>query len=422
MARRLRPVASNFLSVGNGSEFAFARKNTQNCYITDCKSYAMDLVLMPDKFKGSLPARRVCQAIEAGVRCHFPQAQFRSFAASDGGDGFLEAVGAVRRLERCAATVSDPLGRLVEAEYLYDPVRREAFVEMARASGLALITEAECDPLRTSTLGTGRLIREAVDRGARTIYTGLGGSATNDAGMGIASVFGFTFLDEQGRPLEPVGGNLLRVHRIRKDDQAGLPEGVRLVAVNDVTNPLWGREGAACTYGPQKGASPEAVALLDRGLRHLDALVDEQLGIRAGQLPGAGAAGGTAFGLRVFLGAEFVSGTDYVIRYSGLVDSLKRQPPELLITGEGKIDSQSLQGKLIQGVLRLGREFGIPVVAVCGRCELNQETLRLAGLRAVVEVADPSRPLSWNLEHAYECTRKAVAAYFEGISRGTTGW
>ncbi len=375
---------------------------------------------MPDKFKGSLPARQVCQAIEAGVRLHVPQARFRSFAASDGGDGFLEAVGAVRTLERCAATVSDPLGRPVEAEYLYDPERREAFVEMARASGLALLSAAECDPLRTSTLGTGQLIREALGRGARTVYVGLGGSATNDAGMGIATAFGYTFLDAAGQPLEPVGGNLLRVHQVRKAEQAGLPEGTRLVAVNDVTNPLWGPQGAACVYGPQKGAGPEAVALLDRGLRHLDDLVGRQLGIRAGHLPGSGAAGGTAFGLRVFLGAGFVSGTDYVIRYSGLAGSLRQRPADLLITGEGKIDSQSLQGKLIQGVLRLGREFDIPVVAVCGQCELDAGTLRSAGFEAIIEVADPTRSLSWNLENAYACTQRAVASYFEGISLGAT--
>jgi glycerate kinase len=367
---------------------------------------------MPDKFKGSLPAREVCQAIEAGVRSHFPGARFRSFAASDGGDGFLEAVGAVRALERCSATVADPLGRPVEADFMYDPSRREAFVEMARASGLVLLAEAERDPLQASTLGTGMLIREAIDRGALTIYVGLGGSATNDAGMGIASAFGYVFLDEAGRALEPVGGNLLRVQKIRKPEKGWLPEGVRLVALNDVTNPLWGPEGAAHVYGPQKGAGPEAVALLDRGLRHLDDLAGRQLGIRAGAMPGSGAAGGTAYGLRVFLGAEFVSGSDYVIRYSGLDESLKRQPADLLITGEGKIDSQSLQGKLIQGVLRLGREHGIPVLAVCGICELDSETLGKAGFRAVIEVADPARPLSWNLEHAFACTQKAVASYF----------
>jgi glycerate kinase len=318
------------------------------------------------------------------------------------------------------ATVGDPLGRPVDAEYLYDPARREAFVEMARASGLALLSEAECDPLRTSTLGTGQLIREALERGARTIYVGLGGSATNDAGMGIATAFGYTFLDEAGRPLEPVGGNLPRVRQIRKDGMAGLPEGTRLVAVNDVINPLWGPQGAAAVYGPQKGAGPEVVALLDRGLRHLDDLVGRQLGIQAGQLPGSGAAGGAAFGLRVFLGAEFVSGTDYVIGYSGLVGSLRQQPADLLITGEGKIDSQSLQGKLIQGVLRLGRESGVPVVAVCGRCELDADTLRSAGFEAVIEAADPTMPLAWNLENAHACTQRAVASYFEGFSLGLT--
>ncbi|HSR60942.1 MAG TPA: glycerate kinase [Robiginitalea sp.] len=377
----------------------------------------MDLVLIPDKFKGALPADRVCEAIEAGVRSRYPQARFRRFAASDGGDGFLDAVGAVRDLTRYTEPVSDPLGRPILADYLYDPAGREAFVELAQASGLVLLSEAERDPLRTTTLGTGELIRAALERGARTVYVGLGGSATNDAGRGIAEAFGYRFLDEDGNPLEPVGANLLRVARIGLPERSPLPEGARVVAVNDVTNPLWGSEGAAHTYGPQKGAGPLEVALLDRGLRHLDEQVHRQLGVRFGPLAGSGAAGGAAYGLKTFLKAEFVSGTDYVIQYSGLADSLGRRPADLLITGEGRIDSQSLSGKFIQGVLRLGQEHGIPVLAVCGRSELDSETLGRAGFEAVLEVADPRRPLAWNLENAYTCIRETVAAYFEKAGR-----
>lgn len=378
----------------------------------------MHLVLMPDKFKGSLPAHRVCEAIEAGVLTRFPQATFRRFAASDGGDGFLDAVAAVRGLERHAEPVSDPLGRPVTAEYLYDPATGDAFVELAQASGLGLLAEAERDPLRTTTLGTGELIRAALARGARTVYVGLGGSATSDAGLGIAAAFGYTFLDENGQPLEPVGGNLLRVARIGMPEEGPLPEGARVVAVNDVTNPLWGPGGAAHTYAPQKGAGPSAVGQLDRGLRHLEELVIDQLGVHFGQVAGAGAAGGAAYGLKTFLGAGFESGTDYVIRASGLEEALRRKRADLLITGEGRIDAQSLSGKLIQGVLALGKRHGIPVLAVCGRCELPAEALREAGFEEVLEVADPDRPLAWNLEHAYALTRDAVAAYFKKSGTG----
>lgn len=368
---------------------------------------------MPDKFKGSLPAHRVCDAIEAGVRTRYPQAAFRRFAASDGGDGFLDAVAAMRRLERHTETVSDPLGRPVTADFLYDSATGEAFVELAQASGLVLLADAERDPLCTSTLGTGELIRAALAHGARTVYVGLGGSATSDAGMGIAAAFGYTFLDENNQPLEPVGGNLSRVARLGLPRKNPLPDGARVVAVNDVTNPLWGPGGAAYTYGPQKGAGPEAVEQLDRGLRRLEEVVIGQLGCHFGQVAGAGAAGAAAYGLKTFLGAEFVSGTEYVISYSGLEDSLRQRPADLLITGEGRIDSQSLSGKLIQGVLQLGQRYGIPVVAVCGSSELDAPTLRRAGFEAVLEVADPSRSLAWNLEHAYDLTRRAVAAYFE---------
>ncbi|MBC2840146.1 glycerate kinase [Robiginitalea sp. SC105] len=371
----------------------------------------MKLVLIPDKFKGSLSAESVCDAIAGGVRQSCPAAIFKRFAASDGGDGFLSAVRATREVATRTVATSDPLGREITAEYLYDGKSGEAFVEMALASGMVLLAESERDPLATSTRGTGRLIRAALDQGARTIYVGLGGSATTDAGMGIASEFGYEFRDSSGELLEPVGKNLERVARIIAPEQV-LPEGSAVVAINDVSNPLWGEQGAAHVYAPQKGATPEAVARLDRGLRHLDRRVADELGISAGEEAGAGAAGGTAFGLQVFLGARFMGGTDFVFRLNGIRDYLKGETVDYLVTGEGRIDSQSLQGKLIQGVTDLGRRHGIPVIAVCGSCTADREALARAGLTAVIEAADPARSLEWNMANAYDLVQEAMAGYF----------
>lgn len=369
------------------------------------------LVLIPDKFKGSLSADEVCDAIAKGLEPHKPPVRFRRFAASDGGDGFLDAVRASREVSRQSALVSDPLGREIRAEYLLDPASGEAFVEMALASGMVLLHEGERDPLQTTTLGTGQLIRAAVEQGSRRIYVGLGGSATNDAGMGIAAAFGYEFRREDGRLLQPVGASLGEVARVVVPG-APLPEGVEIVAVNDVSNPLWGPNGAACVYAPQKGAGPEAVRRLDWGLRHLDHLVADQMGLAAGEEAGAGAAGGTAYGLKVFLGARFMGGTAFVFRLNGIADYLRETAVDGIITGEGRIDSQSLQGKLIQGVTALGSEHGIPVYAVCGSCTANREALGKAGLTAVIEAANPARDLHWNMEHAGELVRDAVARYF----------
>lgn len=370
----------------------------------------MHIVLIPDKFKGSLPAAGVRQAMQEGLRQRWPQARIQGFEASDGGDGFLDAVGAVRPLKRLTVTVSDPIGRPVPAEFGYDPSRREAFVEMARASGLVLLEDGERDALRTSTRGTGELIKAALEQGAQTVFVGLGGSATSDGGMGLATAFGYRFLDADNRELEPVGGNLDRIMRIWAPDREVLPKGTQIFAVNDVSNPLWGPDGAAPVYGPQKGASPEAVHLLNQGLRHLDTLVARHLGGQYGMEAGSGAAGGTAFGLRAFLGASFVSGTDYLFRISGFTDYLLTQQVDLILTGEGRIDTQSFQGKLLDGVLREAGKRSVPVVAVCGASELSDEQAATSGLKALLVVAHPDRPLVWNMAHAGERIREVVAA------------
>ncbi|MGB5508689.1 glycerate kinase [Robiginitalea sp.] len=371
----------------------------------------MRIALIPDKFKGSLTAAEVCDAMEAGIRAVYPGAEIRRFAASDGGDGFLEAVRAVRPMEVVQVPVTDPIGREITASFLHDPKTGEAYIEMARASGMELLSPGERNPMRTDTRGTGELILKAVRLGARHIFVGLGGSGTNDGGCGLASVFGFRFLDSDQKALPPVGGSLERIAYVVPPEDLLLPRSVRITAVYDVNNPLWGPQGAAQVYAAQKGASPEDIQRLDAGLQNLEERVREQLGIDAGHLPGAGAAGGTAFGLKCFLGADFTSGTDLVLRLNGFAQYLDGPKTDYVFTGEGRIDTQTLNGKLIQGVLQLASAQKCPVVAVCGKCDAPMDALSRMGFEAVLEVSDPQKSLAYAMEHAHELVADSVQGF-----------
>jgi glycerate kinase len=371
----------------------------------------MRIALIPDKFKGSLTAIQVCDAMEAGIRAVYPGAEIRRFAASDGGDGFLDAVRSVRVVEVVQVPVPDPIGREITAPFLYDPKTGEAFVELAKASGMELLSFRERNPMRTDTRGTGQLILRAVQRGARHIFVGLGGSGTNDGGCGIASVFGYRFLDSDQQALLPVGGNLERIARIVPPEDLPLPEAVRITAVNDVNNPLWGPQGAAQVYAAQKGASTEDIQQLDAGLQNLEERVREQLGVDSGNLPGAGAAGGTAFGLSCFLGADFTSGTNLILRLNGFERYLGKYKTDYVFTGEGRIDAQTLNGKLIQGVLQLASAQTCPVVAVCGKCDAPLDALSRLGFEAVLEVSDPRKSLEYSMKHAHILVSESVKGF-----------
>ena len=354
------------------------------------------------------------------MRCHgsryslgLPGAEIRRFAASDGGDGFLEAVRAVRPVEVVQALVTDPIGREITAPFLYDPRTGDAFIEMAKASGMEMLSPGERNPMRTDTRGTGQLILKAVQRGARHIFVGLGGSGTNDGGCGIASVFGYRFLDRDEQALLPAGGNLERIAHIVQPKDLPIPRQVRITAVNDVNNPLWGPQGAAQVYAAQKGASPEDIHRLDAGLQNLEERVREQLGVDSGSLPGAGAAGGTAFGLKCFLGADFTSGTNLVLRLNGFEHYLSKHKTAYVFTGEGRIDAQTLNGKLIQGVLQLASAQKCPVVAICGKCDAPMDALKSLGFEAVLEVSDPRKSLDYAMAHAHELVAEAVQGFLQ---------
>lgn len=374
----------------------------------------MKLLLIPDKFKGSLTAKEVVYAISKGVRSIDPAATIDSVLASDGGEGFLNAIAQYSEVIRIQTTTAGPLGRPMQADYLWQDLERTAYVEMAMASGLELLDASERNPLYTSTYGTGLQIKDALDRGARSICLGIGGSATNDGGIGVAAALGYRFLDNNGDEVPHTGEGLGRIVRIIEPERNY--DGVQFIAVNDVNNPLYGKEGAAHVYGPQKGADPGVVLQLDTGLRRLEEVVKRDLGKDKALQPGAGAAGGLAYGLSVFFDADFISGTDFILDMAGLDGRLSQDKPDLIITGEGRIDSQSLSGKLIQGVLERGKDHGIPVLGICGMLDIAVSELRSEGFADVIEIRDPGKPLSYNMAHAAELLEHAIRKHFETTS------
>lgn len=359
----------------------------------------MNILVVPDGFKDSLSSLQVGEAITAGIKTVNPNINTTSIYASDGGDGFLNAVKHYKpELELVQNVSVDPLGRNIVAGYLYDSNSQTAYLELAAASGIELLKEAERLVMETSTVGTGMQIQEAIARGAQQIFIGLGGSATNDAAIGLASVLGFQFLDAEGNKLKPCGKNLAKINRIKTSES--LPENLSIIAVNDVQNPLFGPTGAAYTYAKQKGASPKDIQELDAGLKHLDQIVQQELGIAAANTEGAGAAGGTAYGLKVFFNASFVSGTKFILGLSDFYQVLESNTVDFIITGEGCIDHQTAHGKLIQGLILEGKQRNIPVLAVCGKLNLSSEGVSVLGLSAAKEIYSPDKPKGYSYTHA----------------------
>ena len=335
----------------------------------------MLVVVAPDKFKGSLTAREAAEAMATGVRAAVPGADVRLLPVADGGEGFVEAAVAAGYARR-TAVVRGPSGDDVQAGYAVRDT--SAVVEMAEASGLRRLRDGKPAPLTASTYGTGQLVSAALDAGARRLVLGVGGSATTDGGAGMAQALGARLLDEGGEELPPGGAALVRLDRV---DLTGLDArlvGTQVVVATDVDNPLVGPSGAAAVYGPQKGASAEDVALLDAGLRRLAEVLERDLGLRLADAPGAGAAGGLGAGAIAFLGARQESGIDAVLEIVGFAEAVAGA--DLVLTGEGSLDEQSLFGKAPVGVAAAAGRAGVPVAALCGRLALDDAQVRGAGL------------------------------------------
>lgn len=362
------------------------------------------IVVASDSFKGCLSSMQVADAVEHAVFQVCPSCEVVKVDVADGGEGTMDALQRTLGGQKIWLEVSDPLGRPVRASYVILEDGTTAVVEMAAASGLTLLSCKERNPLKTSTFGTGQLIADAIDRGCRKFLIGIGGSATNDAGMGMLQALGYRFTDAQGSVLHGCGQSLEKVASIDASSASPALMESEFIVACDVEAPLYGPKGAAHIFAPQKGAGAETVERLDNGLQHFSEVVAKSMNVieNYAQTPGAGAAGGMGFGLIEFLNARLVSGIDMVLDAIGFDSIIK--DADLIITGEGRIDSQTLTGKTPYGVLQRAKRQGIPVVVIGGSVQFDSEDAKRVGFAAVLQVTPPGMPLqdAMNPETAVE--------------------
>ena len=366
------------------------------------------ILIASDSFKGSLSAAEACNIIAQQARQRFPQAEVLELPVADGGEGLVPVVLQNLGGRLLTIPVQDPLGRQIPAAYALLE-SGAAVIEMAAAAGLPLLQKNELDPTKTSTVGVGELILDAIRMGADPIYIGLGGSATVDGGVGAASALGIRFLDEWGGVVTSGG----RLNKIVRMDLSGLPTlnySGKMVFLTDVSNPLCGPSGAAAIFGPQKGASAEQVKELEHSLEQLASLVEHESGLELKDMPGMGAAGGFALPFVAFLGAEMRGGIDFVLDLLKFDEKLVGT--DLVITGEGRTDAQSAMGKAISAVARRSRAAGVRVAVVSGALGEGAEKMFELGVSDLVQATPIGQPLEEAMTHAAENLAKAAYRFF----------
>lgn len=359
-------------------------------------------VLIPDSFKGTMSSAAICAVMEKAILARFPECSVTSIPVADGGEGsvdaFLIAIGG----EKVSIKVCGPYFEELESFYGLTDGGRTAVLEMAAAAGLPLVGGRR-DPAETTTYGVGQLMANAVARGAPKLVIGLGGSATNDCGCGAAAAAGVRFYDASSREFIPTGGTLKNVERI---DVSGLNPGLRdaeIVTMCDIDNPMYGKAGAAYVFAPQKGADPVAVEKLDAGLRHIAAVIERDIGIDVSSIPGAGAAGAMGAGMVAFFGSKLQMGIETVldtVRFEEVISDA-----DVIFTGEGKIDSQSLRGKVVIGVARRAARQGKKVIAVVGGADYDAEGAYAEGVTAIFPINRLPQDFSILREHSEENLR-----------------
>ncbi|MBZ7271626.1 glycerate 3-kinase [Klebsiella grimontii] len=372
----------------------------------------MKIIIAPDSFKESVSASRCAQAIKAGFVSIFPQAECVCLPIADGGEGTVEAMVEATDGKMVMLPVMGPMGDFVGAFYGLSGDGQTAFIEMAAASGLMLVPAGERNPLRATSYGTGELIRHALDAGVRHIILGIGGSATVDGGMGMAQALGARFLDERGESVGLGGGALQLLVKIDLSDLDPRLHDCRIEVACDVDNPLLGERGAAAVFGPQKGACIEMVAVLERGLQNYARVMLAATGQDVAAMVGGGAAGGMGAAARVFLNATLKSGIDIVLEAVHLEEALR--DADLVITGEGRMDSQTVGGKAPVGVARIAKKYDIPVIGIAGVLGDGVEAVHQHGIDAVFSILPALAPLAEVLDRGeqnlYACARNIACA------------
>ncbi|MFZ5967450.1 MAG: glycerate kinase [Bacillota bacterium] len=365
----------------------------------------MRIIIAPDSFKGALSSIKIANAMEEGIKKALEDAEIIKVPMADGGEGTVEAMVEATGGRMVNIEVTGPLGDKVHSFYGILGDGETAVIEMAAASGLPLVPMDKRNPLYTTTYGTGELIKHAIENKCTKLMMGIGGSATNDGGMGMAQALGVRFLDKEGNILGLGGKELERIHQIDMSALNPNIEGVQIQVACDVTNPLCGERGAAYVFGPQKGAAPEIVERLDKGLRHFAFVIQKELGKEIEDLPGAGAAGGLGGGLVAFLNARLESGVQMVIKSGNLEEKIKNA--DLVITGEGKTDEQTAFGKVPFGVAQIAKEYNVPVVCLSGAVTDGAEKLYDHGITALFSAVNKTMSLEEAMDNTYELVKHA---------------
>ena len=347
----------------------------------------MKFLIAADSFKDALDTFGVCKAIGTGIKAALPDAEIVELPLSDGGEGLSDIAAYYFDLQQIEVETYDPIFRKITATYGLSQDNTTAFIEMAKASGLQLLTNEERNPLKTSTFGFGKLIQNAIEKGATRIILGLGGSATNDAGIGMAVALGWQFLDKNDAVLSPIGGNLDKIEKVISPEN--FPKNIVFEAICDVKNPLFGENGAAHIFARQKGANDQEIEILDKGLQHFAQNVKQDEKANA---IGAGAAGGLGFGCLFFLNAQLKRGIDSVLDWANFDQHLVNT--DWIFTGEGRLDNQTLQGKLISGIAERAKDT--PIIALCGALNLTPKLIKDLGLKAAFSIT----PKPCNLQEA----------------------
>lgn len=365
------------------------------------------ILVATDSFKHALTAPEACKAIANGIRRSQPQLEVHQFPLADGGEGTAAILASHLGAEPRRALVHDALMRPLEATWYFLPEQGLALMDMAAASGIQLLEPEERNPMLTSTFGTGEVLKAALEAGAKKIYLGIGGSATNDAGMGMASALGWKFFDANDRAITPKGANLEKVFRVVPPAH---PFPAEVIVLCDVDNPLFGPKGAAFTFALQKGASADEVLVLDAGLQHFSKFLIELAGEGVTTLPGAGAAGGVGAGAVAFLNAKLVPGAEVIMELTHFEQAIEGM--DLVITGEGQLDQQTLRGKLVARVCQKCKSANVQVIALCGRVALAEEVWRSLGLCLAREITPRGMPLERALKSTAVLLEQAAFEIF----------
>ncbi|MBE0700854.1 MAG: glycerate kinase [Acholeplasmataceae bacterium] len=367
----------------------------------------MRFVIAPDSYKESMSAETAAKAIKDGLHQLFPDAVFDLFPMADGGEGTLSSIKQVKKeMRHLDVPVHDPVGRIILAPI--GVLEREGIIviEMAQASGLMLLEDDERNPWMTSSYGTGELVLKALEFNPKEIILGIGGSATNDGGIGFLRALGARILDQHQQPVDCGGKGLSQVHSIDLSKMAPKLKHTRFTVLYDVSNPLIGQKGSSFVFGPQKGADINMTKELELGMNNYAKVLESELGIHVQHLEGSGSAGGLGFALRVFSDVHFFSGIDYMMKLSGIEDAIKNA--DIVFTGEGSIDAQTLEGKVPAGIAKTAKKYGKPVVAMVGRINCDTELLNHFGISHVYSINNPVHDLKNALKNGSSNLKSAI--------------